>query len=359
MNISDFRFILTEECNYSCSYCYQTRAAKTIDISTIEKALEFFFPFLSEQCLIAFTGGEPLLAFDKIQLAVEYIQFKNKTFNKQIQYNITTNGSLIDDDISDFLNQNEFSLWLSFDGDAQNISRKKNSHGQVVLVMQKVMENPNIDFVTNSVFTPDTVGYLSKSIQYLMELGVPDIQLALNMIQPWDGASLQQLKEELSTVRKFILPFYKNTKTFPLSFFKRDSEHDVFICVAGEDRMALGADGLLWGCYLFPELFNGREDDPEFNKYCFGKLDRFIKDHENIYPEVLKNYSKLRMDSFYTDKNSCIECSNLLACSICPVNAALSSSILGKIPSWMCEIKKIFRDQKDLFWEELESLAQS
>jgi sulfatase maturation enzyme AslB (radical SAM superfamily) len=358
MDISDFRFILTEECNYSCSYCYQTRAAKTIDISTVERALDFFFPYLSEKCLIAFTGGEPLLEFAQIRHAVEYTKHKNKTFNRKIRFNITTNGSLIDDDILEFLNQNEFSVWLSFDGDAQDISRKKQSHKQIVTVMEKLLESPNIDFVTNSVFTPETVGHLSKSIRFLMELGVPDIHLALNKISPWNASSLQQLREELLSVSEFILPFYERTKTFPLSFFRRDSEKSVFSCAAGEDRMALAPDGKLWGCYLFPELFNGREENPESNKYCFGELGTFIKNYEKIYTEVRENYSKLHMDNFYTDNCSCHECSDLLECSACPVDAALSSSILGKIPTWTCEIKKIFRKQRKLFWKELDSISR-
>ncbi len=359
MEISDFRFILTEECNYSCSYCYQTRAAKTIDISTLERALDFFFPFLSEQCLIAFTGGEPLLAFDRIRQAVDFIQFKNKTFNKQLQYNITTNGSLIDDGILEFLNQNAFSVWLSFDGDAQDISRKKGSHRQIVSVMEKLLESSNIDFVTNSVFTQETVGHLSRSIRSLLEFGVPDIHLALNTIPSWSESSLQQLREELLAVSELILPYYERTKTFALSFFRKDVEKSVFSCTAGDDRMALAPDGKLWGCYLFPELFKGREGNPEFNKYCFGQLDSFSKNHEKIYPEVRENYSELHMDNFHTDNCSCHDCSDLLECSACPVDAALSTSILGKIPIWACEIKKIFRNRKKLFWEELESIARS
>jgi sulfatase maturation enzyme AslB (radical SAM superfamily) len=353
MDISDFSFILTDECNYSCSYCYQTRVAKTVGISTIENALDFFFPFLSEECLIAFTGGEPLLAFDQISRAVDFIKFKNKTFNKQIKYNLTSNGSLIDDDILEFLNQNKFSVWLSFDGDAQDISRKKDSHKLIVKIMEKLLESPNIDFVTNSVFTPETIGHLSKSIRFLMELGVPDIHLALDTIPPWNASSLQQLRTEILSVSKFILPFYERTKTFPLSFFKRDSEKSVFSCVAGEDRMALAPDGKLWGCYLFPELFRGMEKDPKSNKYCFGELESFIKNHEKIYPEVEAGYSELHMDNFFTDNCYCHECSDLLECSACPVDAALSTSILGKIPTWTCEIKKIFRNQRKLFWKEL------
>ena len=123
--------------------------------------------------------------------------------------------------------------------------------------------------------------------------------------------------------------------------------------------MALAPDGKLWGCYLFPEFFVGKQEDHMFKKYCFGELDTFIENHEKIYPDVRKHYSKLTMDRFYTDERSCIGCSDLLECSACPVDAAFASSILGKIPSWICEIKKIFRNQRKLFWKELESLAQN
>jgi len=242
---------------------------------------------------------------------------------------------------------------LSFDGFAQDISRNKESHGQIVSVIEKIAETPSIALETNSVFTPETVGYLSKSIQLLVNLGVPKIILALCTTSPWDDSSLLRLKNELIDLKRFLVSYYKKTETVPLSNFKQSDKKDIFECVAGRNQMALTPDGRLWGCDLFPEYFKGKEETPEYQKYCFGDLNSFMESHEKVYPEILANYSNLRLDRFYTDYHSCNHCPELDECWVCPVNAAFASSILGKIPDWTCKVNKIFREERKLFWEEL------
>lgn len=356
MELPRFAFILTEECNFECSYCFQKKGSKYIDIFAVENAIDFFLPYLNEQCSISFTGGEPLLAFEQLRKAVEHTKDKNRKFNKKIQYYITTNGSLINDDILGFLNQHNFSIVLSFDGFAQDTSREKGGFKQIVSVVEKILERPDIDLQTNSVFTPATVGYLSKSIQFLMETGVPNINLALSKIFPWNSSSLLRLTKELTRLRRIILPFYEKNWTTPFTSFRRNRRKRIFSCGAGKNRMTLAPDGRLWGCHLFAEYFKEKEETPEYNKYCFGMIDSFMVDHERIYPEVLANYADLCMDNFHTDDSFCRECPELEECRACPVDAAFASSVIGKIPSWTCRIKKILRKERKLFWKDLENI---
>ena len=70
MKFSQLAFIVTDDCNYNCFDCPQTKENSYMKRSTIEKAGEFFYPFLDEDAYIVFYGGEPLLAFDNIKYAV-------------------------------------------------------------------------------------------------------------------------------------------------------------------------------------------------------------------------------------------------------------------------------------------------
>jgi len=354
MEFSGFTFIVTEECNFSCSYCHQIKGKKRISLSTIEKALDFFFPFLSEECYINFYGGEPLLAFDRIKHAVSTIQEKNKRLKKHVQYSMTTNGSLINQDILRFLNEHKFLLLLSFDGLAQDVSKKSGSFERIVSIIRKTLKYPDIDLETNSVFTPATVRYLSRSIQFIGELGVPNIDLSLDKISPWDSSSLRQLEKELRILREFLLSSYEDTESIPLVDFRSRPKKDIFCCFAGKDRMAITPDGELWGCCLFPDFFKGKEQTTDYKKYCFGDLDSFVENHGTAYPEILSNFSTLRTDHFFTPKISCILCDDLEECGVCPLDTVFSGSITKKIPLWICEIKKIFRNEKRLLWKELE-----
>jgi len=44
MKLTSLTLIVTDNCNFNCSYCYKEKSNKYIRESTIEKALIFFCP---------------------------------------------------------------------------------------------------------------------------------------------------------------------------------------------------------------------------------------------------------------------------------------------------------------------------
>ena len=354
MELSSFTFIMTESCNFKCIYCYQKKGQKQLGISTIQKALDFFLPFLVDEPHFNFTGGEPLLVFEQVREAVAYIQKKNKNKRRKIEYSLTTNGFLMNDEILEFLARNKFSLMLSYDGLAQDLSREKGSSQKIISLINKINGCEGIDFMTNSVFIPATVNLFSKSIQHIIELGVPEVLFGLSNVPPWDSSSLLRLEKEMSRLREFSLSFFDQTGKIPISNFRRSDSKGMFGCNAGKDRMTIAPDETLWGCYIYADYFNGKKGTSEYEDYCFGTLDSFIDNHECFYPETLTNYSGLLMGCFYTPETCCMICDNLKECVVCPAEAAYSSSKIGKIPTWTCKIRKIIMKERRLFWEELE-----
>jgi len=356
MKLSHFTFVMTDDCNFNCTYCYQKKGKKYLDVNTAKKAIDFFFPFLAREISINFYGGEPLLAFTGIKDIVNHIQAKNRNGKKTIHYSISTNGSLLDDEVLQFLNRNKFSVLLSFDGFAQEISKKKGSFAHSVSVMEKLIASPDIVPETNSVFTAETVGYLSRSAGFIMERGVPTVNLSFSSVLPWDKSALLRLREELTSLRKLCLSFYRETGTIPVANFRKSSSQRVFGCYAGKDRMDLSPDGELWGCCLFFDYFKDTKDSRAHLKYSFGSLESFIENHEQVYLEILENYSDLRMEFFFTPHHLCAQCDEMMDCAVCPVDAALGSSFIGKIPEWVCRIRRISREERNCFHEDLKSI---
>jgi sulfatase maturation enzyme AslB (radical SAM superfamily) len=359
MKFSSFTFYLTEKCNFRCSYCFQSRGSEILNLSTAQKAVGFFLPVFEQNCFINFTGGEPLLVFDFLKKIVSDIQVMNSKSRRKIRFTMTTNGSLIDENVLDFLREHKFHVILSFDGVAQEISRKKNSFSEIKSKAEKILKSPEITLETNSVFTPQTVKYLSESMELIADMSIPTCKFALSQIYPWNVSSLSLLTEELAKLRAYAVSVYKRDRSIPVSLFRDKLDRGLFYCAAGENRMSLAPDGKLWGCYLFTVFFKERQGTADFEKYCFGDLDYFIRNHDQIYQKRMVNYSDLRMNKFYTAENACILCPDLYVCWACPVDAAFASSTLREIPLWTCQIKKIFREQKKRFWEEVESLANS
>jgi len=186
-----------------------------------------------------------------------------------------------------------------------------------------------------------------------MELGAHNIRLSLSVIKPWNQTSLQILENEMIKLSKIILHHHKREGNIPVINFRDDLGKGVFSCAAGMDRLAVTPEGKIWGCYLFPDYFEGKKNSPEYQKFCFGSLDDFTANHENIYPRISSNYAQLSMDNFSTPEMSCFLCSELKNCVICPVNAAFSGVSLGKIPHYACHIQKIKMRTREKFKREI------
>lgn len=121
--VKSMTLALTEQCNLRCKYCgyipkyidgnYQLKemqkevALKAIDL-LMKNSQE------SDVCNLGFYGGEPLLRLDLIKECIAYI--KDKYPFRQPTYNITTNAVLFDDNVTDFLIENNIKITISLDG---------------------------------------------------------------------------------------------------------------------------------------------------------------------------------------------------------------------------------------------------
>jgi sulfatase maturation enzyme AslB (radical SAM superfamily) len=345
--ISSLTLVLTERCNFSCSYCPQTKGKKTLKTEAIHTFLDFLQSRLAKEVWIGFYGGEPLLAWPLIEKTVSFLQKKRKI---KFRLTLTTNGSLLKKEHILFLKKHHFALVLSYDGLAQ----KYRDPGSVAAVETALANLQNFypeGYVVNSVFTPASVSLLAAAINALMKQGHQRLQYALDLSVPWLANDLRQLEKELDHLAGFCCDHFQKSGLRPLANFNSEADSKgVFACFAGRDRLALLPDGTVWGCYLFYDLLGHVPEHPDYRKYCFGKLKDFAADFKKDFPVVAANYRDLRQDYFFTVKQElCSLCPELENCSICPVVAALATSRLGVIPGWICRVKKVNARLKPVF----------
>ena len=239
---------------------------------------------------------------------------------------------------------------------AQDVLRKKGSFKKTVSIIDVLLSFPDVDLEVNSVFTPTTVDYLSDSIKFIANLGVPSIHFSLSIIKPWNQASLLKLENEMTKLRKILVDNYKKKHKIPVSNFREEPGKGIFYCAAGKDRLAITPDEGIWGCFLFPDYFKGKENSPEYQKFYFGPLDKFIENHKSIYTRILSNYARLSMDNFSTPRLECFLCPELESCAVCPINASFSGNPIGTIPSYLCKIQKIKIKEKEKFKREIQKI---
>lgn len=124
--------VITLRCNQSCSYC-QVSSVNTdktcydIKIEDLKKAIEMIMAFPSKNLTIEFQGGEPLLAFDLVKFAIEYVESLNSSLFKNIRFVICSNSIAVNYEVLDYLKVHSVLLSTSLDG-PESIHNKHRKH---------------------------------------------------------------------------------------------------------------------------------------------------------------------------------------------------------------------------------------
>ena len=147
-------------CNLKCQYCYylhktdllQSSSSPKISDEILEKYIREYIQYQPGPVInFSWQGGEPTLAgIDFFKKVIKY-QNKYSTPDKQIQNDIQTNGTLIDENWCIFLKENNFLVGISIDGpkDLHDIYRtdcQNNSSFEKTVNATKLMKKYNVDF---------------------------------------------------------------------------------------------------------------------------------------------------------------------------------------------------------------------
>lgn len=119
--VTDVSLDLAGSCNMACSYCFEnaihSRIGKMPD-ETVDAALDFAFKHAagSGKLALHFGSGEPLLRFDRLARLVETANLRAGREGIRVNYELTTNATLVTEEIAEFLAANPFNVRVSCDG---------------------------------------------------------------------------------------------------------------------------------------------------------------------------------------------------------------------------------------------------
>lgn len=115
---------LTQNCNFRCKYCHYTdndgaqrlHSKKKMHIETAKRAIMFLrdHSIDAEEVYIGFYGGEPLLEFHMMKELIAYA--KEVLEGKKIQFMLSTNSVLMNEEIISYIEQEQINLLISLDG---------------------------------------------------------------------------------------------------------------------------------------------------------------------------------------------------------------------------------------------------
>ena len=323
---------LTEKCNLRCKYCYQNRNTRELDFEKIKTLIDREVKNKTKRLELVFYGGEPLLKENIIKQTIEYSKLKNG--RTKFLYGITTNGTLLDDEFIRFMKENNFTnIGYSIDGNkiVQNMNRVTSEGEGTFDIVEKNAKKVIINFddvVAMMTVCKNTLKYLSKSIEYLSELGFKYINPTLNYSENWNEEDLRELKKQY----KLIGEFYKNKmmreEDINISFLEdkiynyiKDKDCNEQ-CEIGTKNVNVDVNGNLYPCMQFV----GKSE------YIIGNCEKGI-DKKSLKNIIIHN-------SF--ENELCRECSINKRCKHrCPCRNFLATGDINKLSPIVCETEKI------------------
>jgi len=118
---------VTSKCNLSCGYCYEygedrivesTTKPRFMDEATARQSVDFMFAESgdSPSVNLTFFGGETLLNFKMLKSSLAYARQKGEELGKQVSASLTTNATLLREEIVDWFIENDVGVTVSIDG---------------------------------------------------------------------------------------------------------------------------------------------------------------------------------------------------------------------------------------------------
>jgi len=149
-----YHIVLTERCNSNCRYCYE-KSMQEFD-NSLSKKWEFDYNVPSESQVEAekisefleagdsliFYGGEPLVNFQKMKEIIDFIESPESGKAGQINFQMQTNGKLLDSIPSEYINKISKML-VSIDGrrERTDFNRGGGTYDKVIENIKKIRKH--------------------------------------------------------------------------------------------------------------------------------------------------------------------------------------------------------------------------
>ncbi len=286
---------VTQQCNLRCSYCvyggmYENRhhTNKSMSFELAKKSIDFFLQhsYETNNLVVSFYGGEPLLNIKLMKQCVEYVS--ENVDGKDVLYTVTTNGTLLTDEIMEFLEKYNFSTLISLDGSKEehDLNRKfKSGEGTFNIIIDNIkkfkkkypkyvseqlrinavvsprMKNTCVeDFFSASDFledeqinfTPLSLTGLKDSVKieydYIVKREYEHFKLLLSMLGKIKKESVSKLViNSESDIKKLYRKLKRHKKVSIIN-------HHSGPCVPGCARLFVNVNGEFYPCERVPEL---------------------------------------------------------------------------------------------------------
>jgi uncharacterized protein len=313
---------IAHDCNLRCKYCFADegeykgkRELMSADVG--KRAIDFVIEKSGprKNIEVDLFGGEPLMAFDTVKEIVEYAKKQEKIHNKNIRFTMTTNATLLNDEIMDYLDKNMGNIVLSIDGrkkinDAVRVRRDGTGSFDTIIPRIKQMVEMRDDtkqYYARGTFTRENTDFFND-IVFLADQGFDEISVEPVVLPKENPLSIRE--EDLPEIYEQYDKLYeemlkRNREGCGFKFYHFNINLNGGPCVykrisgcgAGHEYVAITPSGDIYPCHQFV----GNED------FKLGNLDDF----DDIDTDIQRSFKQAHI----YNKPECLKCWARFYCS--------------------------------------------
>ncbi len=244
----------TMQCNFCCTYCYEKNYDNkqiSMSMDTASNVMDYLEKYMEDngcmKCKIHFHGGEPLLNFE----IIEYIVNRMKKSAKSFEYEITTNGSLLDDHKINYLYENNFSVAVSLDGTQETFNLwRKSKLGQdeykIVVGNVKKLQRKGCFVSARMTVIPQTASCFFENVSSLINIGIKKIDVSFDYENStWEQNDFEILATQTLRIQSFIRD---KCKDIVFSEIGEGIPRELSKCNGGISSFTISCEGYIYPC---------------------------------------------------------------------------------------------------------------
>ncbi|MDQ0150940.1 thioether cross-link-forming SCIFF peptide maturase [Eubacterium multiforme] len=263
-------------CNLRCKYCFADEGEYhghkgVMDIETAKKAIDYVIKRSGprKNIEIDLFGGEPTLIMDTIKEIIKYARENEKKWNKNIRFTMTTNATLLNEEMMDYMDKEMGNIILSLDGRKEvndNVRIKvdgSGSYDDILPNIKKMVEKRNKDkmFYVRGTFTRANTDFY-EDVMAMANEGFREISIEPVVLPDEHPLSLRE--EDLPTIFNNYDKLYdemvrrkKEGDEFRFYHFNIDLNGGPCVykrisgCGAGFEYVAITPQGEVYPCHQF------------------------------------------------------------------------------------------------------------
>ncbi len=333
-------------CNLSCEYCFASQGKYKGDRAIMKfevgkRAIDFLIESSGyhRNLDVDFFGGEPLMDWRVIKKVVAYARSIEEETNKKFRFTLTTNGMLLNDEVTEFCNKEMYNVVLSLDGrkEVHDHLRKTvagiGSYDHIVPKFQDFVDKRgDKEYYMRGTYTHNNVDF-TNDIFHMADIGFDKLSMEPVICDPSEPYALTE--EDLPEI-------YRQYEILADEMLKRDEEGNGFTfyhymldlsegpcvqkrisgCGSGTEYIAVTPWGEIFPCHQFV-------GDEEFS---LG----------NIWDGItqLDVQCQFKQSNCYS-KPECENCWAKMYCSGgCPANSLHATGSINGTYGFSCDIFK-------------------